>query len=307
MLKITRQRHGLGVRELARRAGVAPSAVTQWEQSEARGVLRPATLERALAVMGTSIAAEELSQHAPRRLERREDRAAQELHRAVAGRLIVDPDAVLALVPENARRLRARVRGGATTLLDVWEELAAEREIGRLVDVMLSTSARAIEMRQVSPFAGVLNDEERVRASSGPPREPRRARQARTERHQGPRVRRCAHQGVLDRSEASSRAVRCDQGREARGRSKSRGARVPAQLRRRRLILPVGSPRAHISAAPENLQSGAGVARAMRPSGTRRRPASRSARPRPWRGRTCRGRRGSSGGSRWSRRRSSSR
>ncbi|QHC60486.1 helix-turn-helix transcriptional regulator [Rathayibacter sp. VKM Ac-2760] len=164
MIKVTRTRMGIGVRELARRAGVAPSAVTQWEQSEARGVLRPATLERALAAMGTTVSAEQLSQHAPQQSERREDRVARELHRSVAGRLIEDPDAVLALVPANVRRLRTRVRGGAGALLDVWEDLAARREIGRLVDVMLSTSARAIEMRQVSPFAGVLDEEERLRA-----------------------------------------------------------------------------------------------------------------------------------------------
>jgi transcriptional regulator with XRE-family HTH domain len=164
VLKVTRMRMGIGVRELARRAGVAPSAVTQWEQSEARGVLRAATLERALAAMGTTVSAEQLSKHAPQQLERREDRVARELHRSVAGRLIEDPDAVLALVPANVRRLRTRVRGGSGALLDVWEDLAARRELGRLVDVMLSTSERAIEMRQVSPFAGVLNEEERLRA-----------------------------------------------------------------------------------------------------------------------------------------------
>ena len=164
MLRRTRLRLGLGVRDLARRAGVAPSAVTQWEHSEARGVLRRSTLKRALGAMGTSIEAEDIALHSSTPLERREDRVALELHRAVARQLVDRPDDVLDRVPENVRRMRPRVRGGAVALLEVWSDLAARREIGRLVDVMLSPSLRAIEMRQISPFAGVLSEEQRARA-----------------------------------------------------------------------------------------------------------------------------------------------
>lgn len=157
-----RSRRGVGVRELARLAGVSPGAVTQWEASEARGSIRRATVERALRALGSSLAEE--YPH-PEPLARREDRVALELHRAVAVKLIDRPEDVLAVVPDNLRRIRDRVRGAAArSWADEWERLTTSDRLGPLIDAMLGCDRRSVNLRQVSPFAGVLTNDERVRA-----------------------------------------------------------------------------------------------------------------------------------------------
>lgn len=164
MLRRARTQRGVGVRELARRLNVTPGAVTSMEKSDASGRIRFSTLERALQALGTSSAAESPTL-AEERLERREDRVALELHKAIAKKLIDDPEAVLSLVPANLERLRHRVQGNAMEqLLEYWQELTSTQTIGPLIDVMLGGSSVSCTMRQTSPFAGVLTEEERLAA-----------------------------------------------------------------------------------------------------------------------------------------------
>jgi transcriptional regulator with XRE-family HTH domain len=166
-IRRARQRTGVGVRQLARELGVTPKAVTDWEKSEEQGTAQLNTIQRALDALGEHlvIGSRRRTSHDPEQLERREERVALELHRAVAKKLVGDPETVLRVVPRNIERLREQVRGdSAASWLDEWAELARNRSLGGLVDVMLGTDQRSIDMRQTSPFLGVLTQPERLAA-----------------------------------------------------------------------------------------------------------------------------------------------
>lgn len=83
------------------------------------------------------------------------------LHRAVAGRLVQDPDAVLAKAATNLERLR-RVHpdGMAARWLDRWRAVL-DAGVETVLDVLTSRAPEAIELRQNSPFAGVLPEGQR--------------------------------------------------------------------------------------------------------------------------------------------------
>jgi transcriptional regulator with XRE-family HTH domain len=145
-------------------AGVTPGAVTQWEKSEEKGNLRESTLRRVLAAMDTTPEAE-FPPPSHSLLTRREDRVALELHRAVAAKLVMDPDEVLSMVPANIRSMRNRIRGNAAQAgLEKWEFLVENHQLGALVDQMLSTDSVSVSLRQTSPFMGVLTAQEREEA-----------------------------------------------------------------------------------------------------------------------------------------------
>jgi excisionase family DNA binding protein len=83
------------------------------------------------------------------------------LHRAVAGRLVTDPDEVLAKAAANHERLRqVHPRGMTTMWLDRWRSVL-DSGVEAVLDVLTSRSADAVELRQNSPFAGVLSEAER--------------------------------------------------------------------------------------------------------------------------------------------------
>lgn len=163
-IRNARLRRGIGVRELARRAGVTPGAVSQWEDSESKGTLRASTLTKALTALGTSPELETQSLENGT-LTRREDRVALELHRSVALKLISNPDQVLSVVPHNISLMRDVIKGtAAAQWLQSWKSLAQNNQLGPLVDVMLGTDLTSIAMRQTSPFLGVLSQDERREA-----------------------------------------------------------------------------------------------------------------------------------------------
>ena len=85
---------------------------------------------------------------------------------AVAGRLVAEPAATVEVARENLARLKARhTRGQAARWLDEWERL-----LGGPLEVLLRTltsaSLRARELRQNSPFAGVIDDATRQQVLS---------------------------------------------------------------------------------------------------------------------------------------------
>jgi len=107
----------------------------------------------------------------------RDQRRSLWLSHAVAGKLVADPEAVLAKAERNLDRMRAaHTRGQAARWLGEWERLLA----GPLEDVLAaltSPTPRARELRQNSPFAAVLTEAERAgvldafnRRSRGPGR-----------------------------------------------------------------------------------------------------------------------------------------
>lgn len=89
------------------------------------------------------------------------------LNHAVAGKLVADPERVVDLARRNLARMRAaNSRGQARRWLDVWETLL-EGPIEDVMEALTSRSPRARELRQNSPFAGVLDEAERTQVLSG--------------------------------------------------------------------------------------------------------------------------------------------
>ena len=81
---------------------------------------------------------------------------------AVAGRLAIDPESGLALARLNLEKMRgASPRGAAKVWLDEWAQLL-EGPLLVLLTALTSRSPRSRELRQNSPFAGLLSDEERL-------------------------------------------------------------------------------------------------------------------------------------------------
>lgn len=83
------------------------------------------------------------------------------LHRAVAGRLVVDPDGVLTRAHRNiAHMLTVHPAGMSARWLSRWRKVLDEG-VDATLDVLTCRSPEAVELRQNSPFAGVLPDDER--------------------------------------------------------------------------------------------------------------------------------------------------
>ena len=86
------------------------------------------------------------------------------LHRAVLGELVNNPEDVLARVGGNLQRLRAQHLGRGMTArwLDQWQKVL-DAGVDAVADVLTSQGPAALELRQSSPFAGVISQEVRSR------------------------------------------------------------------------------------------------------------------------------------------------
>ena len=92
----------------------------------------------------------------------RDQRRSLWLNMAVAGKLVADPEAVLATARENLLALsEGHQRGQAAHWLREWGNLL-QGPVERVLEVLTSRTPWAREMRQNSPFGGVLRDEERT-------------------------------------------------------------------------------------------------------------------------------------------------
>lgn len=95
---------------------------------------------------------------------RREQEKSLWLHHAVAGKLALNPAVVLGRAKRNLARLReVHPQGSVQKQFDRWQGLL-DGPIDSLLDFLVSRSPEAAEMRQNSPFAGVLTEQERTRA-----------------------------------------------------------------------------------------------------------------------------------------------
>jgi len=87
-----------------------------------------------------------------------------ELHRTLLGKLLTDLGPARDVARRNLDRMRRSARGSqARAWLDEWSELLDEAG-PRLVDAFLGEDEHSIDLRQVSPFAGLLTQEEREAA-----------------------------------------------------------------------------------------------------------------------------------------------
>jgi excisionase family DNA binding protein len=84
------------------------------------------------------------------------------LHRALVGHLLADPEAVTEKALDNIQRWRSghRPDGMSTRYLDEWERVLRSG-VDTVVEVMTSPTPEACELRQNSPFTGVLPDDTR--------------------------------------------------------------------------------------------------------------------------------------------------
>jgi excisionase family DNA binding protein len=88
------------------------------------------------------------------------------LHRAVLASLAAEPDRVLAKASSNLARLRAQHPTGMTARwLDEWQRVL-DAGIDEVAETLASRAPLALELRQNSPFAGVLTPELRTRVLS---------------------------------------------------------------------------------------------------------------------------------------------
>jgi excisionase family DNA binding protein len=92
----------------------------------------------------------------------RDQRRSLWLAYAVAGRIVADPHRATNLARRNLERMRASTRGQARRWLDEWEDLL-NGPIDELLATLVSPSPRGRELRQNSPFAGLLSEAERAK------------------------------------------------------------------------------------------------------------------------------------------------
>lgn len=86
------------------------------------------------------------------------------LHRAVLGELMLEPDRVLKTARSNIERFKSvhRPDGMSLRYLDQWQR-AIDSGVEGVVKVLIGTDEQSCELRQNSPFAGILADGQRQR------------------------------------------------------------------------------------------------------------------------------------------------
>lgn len=91
----------------------------------------------------------------------RDQRRSLWLAYAIAGRVVADPVGTRRIAAGNLKEMRSKARGRAVLWLDEWQRLL-DGTVPRLLNVMTSRSPHGRELRQNTPFAGVLSNAERM-------------------------------------------------------------------------------------------------------------------------------------------------
>ena len=147
-----RQTSGLTQREFADRTGSSQPTVAQYESG------KKSPTERTIRRMGAARGLELQVQWVPTMT--REDRRSLVYNEAIIVKMLEEPDRVLAHARKNIERwLDARPH--AQKLLHRWS-LWLELPVDDLRMLMLDPCLQARDMRQVSPFAGLLDASERT-------------------------------------------------------------------------------------------------------------------------------------------------
>ena len=149
---LLRRRGGVTQSRLAELAGTSQPTIAAYESGSKVPNLR--TLRKLARALGL----EARVQFVPALT--REDRRSLALHEAIAQRLIEDPVAVT----ERARKtlsLMIERHPGAAPLLTEWDAILRRPE-SEVADLLLDPRPRARDLRQVTPFAGILSTAERT-------------------------------------------------------------------------------------------------------------------------------------------------
>jgi hypothetical protein len=80
---------------------------------------------------------------------------------AVAAELVRRPTEVVARAKENLNRLRSSsTRSAGRVWIEQWQQLL-DGDLQRVLEALTSTSPRSRELRQNSPFSGILSESDR--------------------------------------------------------------------------------------------------------------------------------------------------
>ena len=134
-------------------ASTTQSAIAAYETGAKSPTLR--TIENLAGSQGLEMVAT----YVPRLT--REDHRSLAFHRAIADILRETPTAALSRARRNLTKL-TRMHPGAKVLFDAWKAWLA-LPLEELIANMLNPLPQAREMRQVSPFSGLLNARQRAR------------------------------------------------------------------------------------------------------------------------------------------------
>jgi transcriptional regulator with XRE-family HTH domain len=151
-IKTLRMKAGLTQSGLAEAGGTSQPTVAAYEAGRKSPTLDTLTrLARSVDLEPT------VEYHPPMT---REERRSLALHEAIADRLLQDPDACVAKARRNLR-LMAAGPAGSSPFLKEWTVLL-DRPLEALIPVLTDRDPWARELRQVTPFAGILSAAERT-------------------------------------------------------------------------------------------------------------------------------------------------
>ena len=158
VLRSARGFAGLTQAALARRAGTSQPTIAAYERGHRQPTIP--TLERLVRAAGYRL--DWILQPIHGHPLTREERRSLRLHREIVRRLLDDPAAVLAQARANLVTMRAaNADGSADMWLDAWDRLLAASSVAAIVAVLTAEDEFSRELRQNTPFAGVLTDAER--------------------------------------------------------------------------------------------------------------------------------------------------
>lgn len=160
LLAEVRQSLGLTLSDVAQRAATSAPTLSNYERAHKEP--RVTTLARIFEATGYRLRLEAVPVGFDRALTRK-DRRSLAMHRLVASKLVTEPDAVRSAASRNLATLRqADTERRAAGYLDEWVHLL-DGPPDALVETLTSERQSARDLRQVSPFAGVLSTTERLR------------------------------------------------------------------------------------------------------------------------------------------------
>jgi transcriptional regulator with XRE-family HTH domain len=159
LLGVVRRRAGLSQDDLARRAGTSGPTVAAYERG--RKEPRWSTFARLVDAGGATATVTIIPNVAAQGLTRSE-RQSLALHQAVLLRLLADPDGVRSRARVNLSTME-RAAPAAAPYLRRWSTLL-DGPLGELTLALVATDEEARDLRQNSPFAGVLSASERESA-----------------------------------------------------------------------------------------------------------------------------------------------
>jgi transcriptional regulator with XRE-family HTH domain len=138
--------------ELARLANTSQPTIAAYETGAKMPSLR--TLNRLAASVGLNVDFDVVPALT------REDRRSIYLHRRIAEHLKADPGNTLTTARTNLALMRS-LHPEAGDLFEQWEQILSQ-PVMSIVDAMTDTGPEYRELRQVTPFAGVLDAEQRA-------------------------------------------------------------------------------------------------------------------------------------------------